>query len=94
MIKDKGQRGNRGITSLSRNLSCEDELPWKEGSTLINYINGVEMDGLTGPIRYTTVKILNTFCFGTNLSIQIFNSKLLKNTQFASVQTLHFKMLI
>jgi hypothetical protein len=35
-----------------RNLSCDDELPWKEGSTLFNFINGVEMNGLTGPIRY------------------------------------------
>jgi hypothetical protein len=34
-----------------RNLSCDDELPWKEGSTLFNFINGVEMRGLTGPIR-------------------------------------------
>ncbi|XP_023327652.1 glutamate receptor ionotropic, kainate 1 [Eurytemora carolleeae] len=35
-----------------RNLSCEDELPWKEGSTLINFINSVQIDGLTGPIRF------------------------------------------
>ena len=34
-----------------RNLSCEDELPWKEGSTLYNYLSGVSMKGLTGPIR-------------------------------------------
>ena len=34
-----------------RNLSCEDELPWKEGSTLINFINNVELEGITGPIK-------------------------------------------
>ena len=34
-----------------RNLSCEEELPWKEGSTLFNYISGVNFKGLTGPIQ-------------------------------------------
>ena len=34
-----------------RNLSCEDELPWKEGSTLYNYLAGVNFRGLTGPVR-------------------------------------------
>ena len=56
--KDKGRKLlciYRERDVLSRNLSCEDELPWKEGSTLINYINGVEMDGLTGPIRYDII---------------------------------------
>ena len=27
-----------------RNLSCEDELPWKEGSTLFNFISSVQVD--------------------------------------------------
>jgi len=35
-----------------RNLSCEDELPWKEGSTLYNYLAGVSFRGLTGPVRF------------------------------------------
>jgi len=35
-----------------RNLSCEEELPWKEGSTLFNYISGVSFKGLTGPIKF------------------------------------------
>jgi len=35
-----------------RNLSCEEELPWKEGSTLFNYISGVDFKGLTGPIKF------------------------------------------
>ncbi len=43
---------NGADTVFCRNLSCDDELPWKEGSTLFNFINGVEMNGLTGPIRY------------------------------------------
>ena len=34
-----------------RNLSCDDELPWKEGSTLYNYLSGVSFKGLTGPIK-------------------------------------------
>ena len=37
-----------------RNLSCEDELPWKEGSTLYNYLAGVNFRGLTGPVRSET----------------------------------------
>jgi hypothetical protein len=43
---------NYAGTFRCRNLSCDDELPWKEGSTLFNFINGVEMKGLTGTIRY------------------------------------------
>ena len=35
-----------------RNLSCDDELPWKEGSTLYNYLAGVSFRGLTGPIQF------------------------------------------
>ena len=34
-----------------RNLSCEEELPWNGGSTLLSFISGVKYDGLTGPIR-------------------------------------------
>ena len=36
----------------ARNLSCDDELPWKEGSTLYNYLAGVSFRGLTGPIQF------------------------------------------
>ena len=38
--------------SFARNLSCDDELPWKEGSTLYNYLSGVSFNGLTGPIKW------------------------------------------
>ncbi|PNF31224.1 Glutamate receptor ionotropic, kainate 2, partial [Cryptotermes secundus] len=34
------------------NVSCEEELPWDGGLSLINYINSVEMRGLTGPIEF------------------------------------------
>ncbi|XP_063984927.1 glutamate receptor ionotropic, kainate 2-like isoform X3 [Diachasmimorpha longicaudata] len=34
------------------NLSCEAEHPWDGGLSLINYINSVEMKGLSGPIEF------------------------------------------
>ncbi|XP_025205517.1 glutamate receptor ionotropic, kainate 2 isoform X2 [Melanaphis sacchari] len=34
------------------NISCKDEIPWSNGSSLINYINSVEIKGLTGPIQF------------------------------------------
>ena len=36
---------------LFSSLSCEDELPWNGGSTLLNFISSVRMSGLTGPVR-------------------------------------------
>ena len=43
---------NNKYLLCSRNLSCDDELPWKEGSTLYNYLAGVSFRGLTGPIQF------------------------------------------
>lgn len=37
---------------LLSNVSCEDEMPWDGGLSLINYINTVEMRGLSGPIEF------------------------------------------
>ncbi|XP_054745566.1 glutamate receptor ionotropic, kainate 1-like isoform X2 [Anastrepha obliqua] len=34
------------------NASCEEEIPWDGGLSLINYINSVEWRGLTGPIQF------------------------------------------
>ncbi|EDV98849.1 GH13546, partial [Drosophila grimshawi] len=34
------------------NLTCNDEIPWNGGLSLINYINAVEWKGLTGPIQF------------------------------------------
>ncbi|XP_023314966.1 glutamate receptor ionotropic, kainate 2-like isoform X1 [Trichogramma pretiosum] len=34
------------------NISCELEHPWDGGLSLINYINSVEMKGLSGPIEF------------------------------------------
>ncbi|KAI5739282.1 hypothetical protein M8J77_017278 [Diaphorina citri] len=34
------------------NLSCEEETPWDAGLSLINYVNSVEIKGLTGPIEF------------------------------------------
>ena len=42
--------------SFDRNLSCEDELPWTGGSTLMTYISSAQLDGLTGPISFTEGK--------------------------------------
>ncbi|XP_070138560.1 glutamate receptor ionotropic, kainate 2 isoform X2 [Drosophila bipectinata] len=34
------------------NLTCDAEIPWNGGLSLINYINSVEWKGLTGPIQF------------------------------------------
>ncbi|KAH8385421.1 hypothetical protein KR009_001755, partial [Drosophila setifemur] len=34
------------------NLTCDVEIPWNGGLSLINYINSVEWKGLTGPIQF------------------------------------------
>ncbi|KAH8272441.1 hypothetical protein KR044_002068, partial [Drosophila immigrans] len=34
------------------NTTCDDEIPWNGGLSLINYINAVEWKGLTGPIQF------------------------------------------
>ncbi|XP_054261473.1 glutamate receptor ionotropic, kainate 2-like isoform X4 [Macrosteles quadrilineatus] len=34
------------------NVSCEAEQPWDGGLSLINYINSVELKGLSGPIEF------------------------------------------
>ncbi|XP_042204502.1 glutamate receptor ionotropic, kainate 2-like isoform X3 [Homarus americanus] len=42
----------RSTTLKIANLSCENELPWGDGSSLFNYINSVEFRGITGPIQF------------------------------------------
>ncbi|XP_071549118.1 glutamate receptor ionotropic, kainate 2-like isoform X2 [Panulirus ornatus] len=49
----------RSATLSLANLSCESETPWGDGSSLFNYINAVEYDGLTGPIKFTEGKRSN-----------------------------------
>ncbi|KPM04300.1 glutamate receptor, ionotropic kainate 2-like protein 2 [Sarcoptes scabiei] len=56
------QAFERGARLRPMNLSCEDESPWLDGSTLFNYINAVETRGLTGRIvfkegRRSTLKL-------------------------------------
>ncbi|GAB6033600.1 hypothetical protein CHUAL_013605 [Chamberlinius hualienensis] len=48
-----------GLQSLERssvlrlaNVTCEDEIPWNDGSSLYNYINLVEFNGLTGRVQF------------------------------------------
>ncbi|XP_046446543.1 glutamate receptor ionotropic, kainate 2-like isoform X4 [Daphnia pulex] len=48
-----------GLQALDRssslrlaNMSCDDEVPWSDGSSLFNYINAVEYRGLTGPVQF------------------------------------------
>ena len=41
------------------NLSCEEELPWNGGSTLLSYISSAKYDGLTGPISFAESKRQN-----------------------------------
>nr|XP_036674145.1 glutamate receptor ionotropic, kainate 2 isoform X2 [Drosophila suzukii] len=34
------------------NMTCDAEIPWNGGLSLINYLNAVEWKGLTGPIQF------------------------------------------
>ncbi|UXI22280.1 uncharacterized protein NH340_JMT08223 [Sarcoptes scabiei] len=34
------------------NVSCEKERPWRFGTTISNVMRGIEMQGLTGPIKF------------------------------------------
>ncbi|XP_041632629.1 glutamate receptor ionotropic, kainate 2 isoform X1 [Drosophila kikkawai] len=34
------------------NVTCDEEIPWNGGLSLINYLNAVEWKGLTGPIQF------------------------------------------
>ncbi|KAH8252383.1 hypothetical protein KR038_000242, partial [Drosophila bunnanda] len=34
------------------NVTCDKEIPWNGGLSLINYLNAVEWKGLTGPIQF------------------------------------------
>jgi len=34
------------------NVSCETEVPWDAGLSLLNYLNSVELKGLSGPIEF------------------------------------------
>ncbi|XP_065574703.1 glutamate receptor ionotropic, kainate 1-like isoform X9 [Artemia franciscana] len=43
---------DRGATLRIANVSCEDEKPWSDGTSLFNYVNTVEFQGLTGPVRF------------------------------------------
>ncbi|XP_057374823.1 glutamate receptor ionotropic, kainate 2-like isoform X2 [Daphnia carinata] len=43
---------DRSSTLRLANMTCEDEVPWSDGSSLFNYINAVEYRGLTGPVQF------------------------------------------
>ncbi|KAF2351790.1 Receptor ligand binding region [Trinorchestia longiramus] len=49
----------RSATLALANLSCDSETPWDDGSSLFNYINTVEYDGVTGPIKFLEGKRSN-----------------------------------
>ena len=42
-----------------RSLSCEEELPWNGGTTLLNYISSAKFFGLTGPVSFAESKRTN-----------------------------------
>ncbi|XP_063237627.1 glutamate receptor ionotropic, kainate 2-like [Bacillus rossius redtenbacheri] len=42
----------RGHPLRLANVSCDRELPWDGGLSLLNYINSVETKGLSGPIEF------------------------------------------
>ncbi|GIY87287.1 glutamate receptor, ionotropic kainate 2-like protein [Caerostris darwini] len=42
----------QGMDLRPANVSCEEEVPWTDGSSLFNYINSVEFLGLTGKVQF------------------------------------------
>ncbi|XP_015787527.1 glutamate receptor ionotropic, kainate 2-like [Tetranychus urticae] len=42
----------RGTTLRPSNVSCNEEKPWVDGSSLFNYVNAAEFNGLTGRILF------------------------------------------
>ncbi|XP_055931528.1 glutamate receptor ionotropic, kainate 2-like isoform X2 [Argiope bruennichi] len=42
----------QGMDLRPANVSCEEEVPWTDGSSLFNYINSVEFAGLTGKVQF------------------------------------------
>ncbi|XP_066598064.1 glutamate receptor ionotropic, kainate 2-like isoform X4 [Prorops nasuta] len=59
LMYDSVQVFAMGLRTLERshalrpaNISCELEHPWDGGLSLINYINSVEMKGISGPIEF------------------------------------------
>jgi ionotropic glutamate receptor len=44
---------------LFRNLSCEEELPWNGGTTLLKHISSAKFNGLTGPVSFSESKRTN-----------------------------------
>lgn len=59
LIYDAVQVFARALTELDRSqdiqtssLDCNLENTWQHGNSLINYMKLVQMDGLTGPIKF------------------------------------------
>ncbi|XP_017488759.1 PREDICTED: glutamate receptor ionotropic, kainate 2-like, partial [Rhagoletis zephyria] len=53
---------DRGATLTPVNVSCDNETPWADGSSLFNYINSADLRGLTGRLTFkegsrSTVKL-------------------------------------
>lgn len=55
-----------GLAALDRshklklvNLSCDLELPWNDGLSLYNYLDSIDIEGLTGKIQFNEGKRVN-----------------------------------
>lgn len=40
------------IMAKTNKVSCVNETAWEQGATLLNYLNSVTTDGLSGKIRF------------------------------------------
>ncbi|KAI1298706.1 Glutamate receptor ionotropic, kainate 2 [Halotydeus destructor] len=46
------QRSAPPLMLKTPNASCDAEVPWQDGTSLFNYINAVEFQGLTGKVQF------------------------------------------
>ena len=46
---------------ITRPLSCSGEETWQHGNSLVNYMKLVEMDGLTGKVKFDQVGLRTDF---------------------------------
>lgn len=83
-----------GLAALDRshklklaNLSCDLEQPWNDGLSLYNYLDSIDIEGLTGKIQFNEGKRVN---FKLDL-LKLKREELLKVGEWTSERGLEIK---
>ena len=51
-------------------LHCDSEATWQHGNSLVNYMKMVEVEGLTGPVKFDQVQCCCTGSFSKDFFSQ------------------------